>query len=917
MTQPSSASTSLAKVKEIFLALVDLKGDIREAELLRHCGSDGELRAKVLRMLESHTLESGFLDSPAAVLLPEGRNDPSQGMPRRLGPYAVSRVLGEGGFGSVYLAKQEVPIRREVAIKVIRRGMDSRGVIARFEAERQTLALLSHPNIARVFDAGETEDGRPYFVMELLHGVPVTRHCDEARLGIEDRLRLFIDTCRAVEHAHQKGVIHRDIKPSNVMVQAVDGRVEVKVIDFGIAKAIDTSAGAADRLITSESQLLGTPDYMSPEQVDSRLGDIDTRVDIYALGALLYELLVGVTPLNISGRDSSSLSGTLQAIREEEPLRPSQRAAASTEAQRAATATRRLDPRRHRAALAGDLDWIVMKAIEKDRSRRYDSVGTLVTDIERYLAHQPVLAARPSPWYVTRKFVRRHRVGVTAAMVAVTSLAAGLIATSLSLSRAVGAEARANLARDELATVNDFLVEDILGMARPSEGGQKMSIVDAMANALKTVDQRFTGQPILAARVRLVVGSAYRSLGLFDEALAALEPSAALLKERLGPSDPLTLEAHMTLTGLLSELGRLDDALTLIQTTEGEARAALGIDHRLTLQVRAEMGEVLQKLGRTDEADAILIDTIDRLSRQLQNDDSIVLAPARSLVASLTRQRRYAEALPYSEMVMQRTKARYSKTHPTTLAAMNGHGAMLTNLGRLPEAEATYRALLAAVTEAMPEGHWQIAITRMSLGMAISRQGDRPKEATDLLRSAAFEVLAALGPDNPFTERAFNAWSDHLKSLGDPGIVEPLRHAVGLRLRVAAPEERDSVVRSVQAYVRASAANRTDHADGLALDELEADGEKIIAQGERQRGAQALANLGWASLACNDRIRAERLLLRSDAIGRAVAQPDERFLRETAHRLATLYDMAGRSEEASLWATRAGLGDEKTTEPAR
>jgi serine/threonine protein kinase/tetratricopeptide (TPR) repeat protein len=910
MREHGPASSSLARVKEVFLAVVDLEGALRDAELTHRCGDDPLLRSKVVRMLEGHAVERGFLESPVAMLVqPLNEESAPEPTPARIGPFAVSGLLGQGGFGSVYRARQETPIRREVAIKVIRRGMDSRGVVARFEAERQTLAVLSHPNVARVIDAGETDDGRPYFVMELIDGVPITRHCDEERLSIQRRLRLFIDVCRAVEHAHQKGVIHRDIKPSNVMVQRTDGRADVKVIDFGIAKAIDPlgSTGERGAGITVESQLLGTPDYMSPEQVDPELGGVDTRVDIYALGTLLYELLSGVTPLGIAARSGSSLPETLRLIRETDPPRPSQRVA-SLGAERVAVASARAtDPKRHHAALVRDLDWIVLRAIEKERGRRYDSVGSLVADIERHLANEPVLAARPSAGYVARKFIQRHRVGVAATALLVFGLAVGLVVTLFALHRAVEAEATATRARGELAAVNDFLVDDLLSEARASRGGPKMTIVEALKNATATIDQRFATQPVTAARVRLVVASVYRSLGLFDAALKAIEPAAAVLRETVGPDDVLTLDAESVLAGALRDLGRLDEAERLLRAGEERARLAHGPDSWLRLVLLAHLGEVLQKAEKHAQAEPILRDAFERFRRVYPDDDEYGLTSAISLVASLGAQKRYAEAIPYSEAILERAKARFPASNPLRLAAMNNHASMLTNLDRLTEAEATYRELLAAVTEAMPAGHWQIAVTRLALGISIDRQEGRRGEATELLHAAASEMLAALGPDHAYTERAFNVWADNLRMLKSPEELEALLPAVGLRLRVAAPNARDSAVKAVRAYLGRSAATRDDHTDGKAFDELEGYCQAIVDRGEPQ-GARALSNLGWACLDCGDSVRAERLLLRADQSARAAAQPDAELLREIADRLASLYDAAGKSEEAKLWRAKGSGG---------
>jgi serine/threonine protein kinase len=427
--KPHAMNTPPNREEEIFEAASKLPPEQRGTYLQSACGDDAALRSRVEGLLKAHDEAGGFMAEPAAaprktivLTLP-----PDEKPGDKIGRYKLLQQIGEGGCGIVYMAEQEEPVRRRAALKVIKLGMDTKSVIARFEAERQALAMMDHPNIAKVLDAGATETGRPFFVMELVRGIKITDYCDQNKLSTQERLGLFIQVCNAIQHAHQKGIIHRDIKPSNILVTLHDGKPIPKVIDFGIAKA--TQGRLTDQtLFTAFEQFIGTPAYMSPEQAEMSGLDIDTRSDIYALGVLLYELLTGRTPFDPKELLQSGLDELRRTIREKEPARPSTKLGTLLAADLTAVAQRRQsDAPRLIHLLSGDLDWIVMKSLEKDRTRRYETANGLAMDIQRYLTNEPIVARPPSTIYRFQKMVRRNKTIVTAVGAGVAALVVGLV----------------------------------------------------------------------------------------------------------------------------------------------------------------------------------------------------------------------------------------------------------------------------------------------------------------------------------------------------------------------------------------------------------------------------------------------------------------------------------------------------------
>ncbi len=491
------------------------------------------------------------------------------------GRYTLVEVIGEGGMGSVYLASQTEPVKRQVALKLIKTGMDSRAVLARFDAERQALALMDHPNIARIYDGGVTQAGQPFFVMELVKGVPLTDYCDRQRLPVKARLELFVAVCQAVQHAHQKGIIHRDLKPGNVLVTEVDGRPTPKVIDFGVAKAAEVKL--TDMSLADVGAIVGTPAYMSPEQADPSSMDIDTRTDVYSLGVMLYELLTGSPPIDAKQFERGAILEMLRMVREVDPARPSTKLS-TTDALPSIAANRSIEPARLAKLLQGELDWVVMKALEKDRTRRYETANGFARNIQRYLADEVVEARPPSRGYRLKKFVKRNKGQVIAAGLVFLALVAGIVGTSLGMASAqraqqAEAEQRANAvdqrdkaiaaetkAREEAAktqTINDFLTQDLLTQAEPANNAveDKVTLLEVLDRAAEKVGTRFADQPELERALRATIAQTYHGLASWEKAEAQWRAALDVARKR-DPRSAKAYEVQAYLAHILVHRGR-------------------------------------------------------------------------------------------------------------------------------------------------------------------------------------------------------------------------------------------------------------------------------------------------------------------------------------------------------------------------
>jgi serine/threonine-protein kinase len=584
-------------LESLFFAVLEKPSPEERAALLdERCAGDEELRRRVERMVASQSQAAGFLERPPFTDGPPFERSVAEAPGTTIGPYKLLEQIGEGGFGVVYMAQQLQPVRRKVALKIIIPGMDTREVVVRFEAERQALAVMDHPNIAKVLDAGPTASGRPYFVMELVHGVPITAFCDAQKLPHADRLELFIDVCRAVQHAHQKGVIHRDLKPSNVLVTMHDDRAVPKVIDFGVAKAIGEQL-TEKTLYTGYGQMIGTPTYMSPEQAQLSDLDVDTRSDVYSLGVLVYELMTGTTPFDEQSLKRAGFDEMRRMIREVEPPRPSERVSTLKNDLLPTIADRRqIDPHKLGQTLRGEMDWIVMKALAKNRDRRYESPSALAADLQHFLNNEPVSAGPPSRLYRASKFVRRYKWPVIAATAVIAGLVAGVIgmAVGLASQSRQRAEARLNLAHS-LQSQRKYAEAEAMFRAGLASAG----------SATAEDRQRLARTRLGLAKVVYDRGDSAEAERLYHEAIPAFRAA-------FPPGDPNIAHAITSFALLLHAQHRYADAEPLFREAYDIYRLARPADHFVIGVSARYLASALISQGKHAEAEPILRNAIDQ-----------------------------------------------------------------------------------------------------------------------------------------------------------------------------------------------------------------------------------------------------------------------------------------------------------------
>jgi tetratricopeptide (TPR) repeat protein/tRNA A-37 threonylcarbamoyl transferase component Bud32 len=785
-------------LETLFLGARELPESRRAGFLDLHCEGRPKLRAQVEEMLrQAVQAEAFFVETPKP---PESRSTPAVDAPAVaeigeregsvIGRYKLLQRIGEGGMGIVYMADQEVPVRRRVALKIIKLGMDTRQVVARFEAERQALAMMDHPNIAKVLDAGATESGRPYFVMELVQGVPITEYCDQNKLSLRERLDLFLPVCKAIQSAHQKGVIHRDIKPSNVLVTLHYGDPMPKVIDFGVAKA--TSMKLTEKTVfTQFGTMIGTPAYMSPEQAEMSSMDVDTRTDVYSLGVLLYELLTGSTPLPQERLRSLAFGQLQKVIAEDEPQKPSTRLSTLEGREKTAVAQKRgLKVEIIDGALRGDLDWIVMKCLEKDRRRRYDTVNGLAMDIDRHLSNEAVLARPPSAAYLFQKAFRRHRAGFLGVAAVLVALSLGLGFATWQAVRARRAEAEALRRRANAEAIARFMIE-VFQSPDPERSGNSFTVAEALGAATARLDKDLAEMPELRTSLQTTVGDTYDAIGLPRDAVPLRQRTLEFHRRQSGPEAPVTLTAMSALAHslfrshqhaealrlyreLLDTQRRLRgpesdealaaaEALSYVLAGDGQVPAAIGMEescleirkrrfgpeHPSTLRILGNLGVHYRSTGRTAEGAALNQQVLELRRKVLGPENPDTLLAIANLAANYYADGRHEEAFTLqSELIHLRRKV-LGPGHPQTLMAM--HYQAYFEQGRNPElAIQLHREVLALRRKHFAPEHPELIISAHYLALACVQAG-RHEEALSVREEVVALRRKANGLNHPHT----------------------------------------------------------------------------------------------------------------------------------------------------------------------
>ncbi len=887
---------ALRQEVESLLAAYEKAGDFLD----QACAGNPALRQEVESLLSAHERAGVFLQP--TVVLPE----PGIALERpgtMIGRYKLLEQIGEGGFGVVYMAEQTEPVQRKVALKIIKPGMDSRQIIARFEAERQALALMDHSNIAKVLDAGATEAGRPYFVMELVRGIPITNYCDQKALPMAERLQLFIQVCHAVQHAHQKAIIHRDLKPSNVLVTLHDGVPVPKVIDFGVAKALGQKL-TEKTLFTSFAQMIGTPAYMSPEQAGLSGLDVDTRSDIYSLGVLLYELLTGVTPFDKETLAKAALDEIRRIIREVEPPKPSTRLHTLGNKLGEVAKQRQAEPATLSRLVRGDLDWIVMKCLEKDRTRRYETANNVAQDIEHHLNYEPVTAAAPSTVYLAQKFIRRHKAGLGMAATVVLLLTAGAVVSRLQAVRAQRAEKQAE-------TVARMLTDILVGVTPElAKGKDTRLMLDVLGKVGARVDMDRKRQPLIAARMQDLLGVVYLNLGNCAKAESRLRWALETHERMLGKEHSATLTSLNHLARVLIAKGDYAGAERLYRDAKGAFERTLGKKNLTTIASQLGLGQALFGKGDSAGAEAVFREALDAQKVILGKDDPGTLKTishlgdvlcargnyagaerllrgaleeqepssrealriVQKLAGVLGAKRDQAGAERFYRRALEGQEAILGKHDRDTLTTAYDLGRLLSTKGDYAGAERLFRHAAEGWQIVLGNESLNLACTLHNLGLALTEQG-KLDEAEKALRESLAMHRKMGGAEHAHVPGA---------ARGLAGVLEKRGKSQEAKLVNREAEATDSLIRALKSY-------GSEHAET----------------------AKALVRVGAAIEARGELLEAEPVYRRAYEMRLKLLDPKDPALTESRGKLIEVLMKTGRTAEAGAVERDAGGAESK------
>jgi eukaryotic-like serine/threonine-protein kinase len=942
-TPMEPADTSEAAIFDAALACASPQE--RAASLEKACAGKPELRRRIEGLLAAHDQATGFLENPqAAAARPTVRLalKPEEQPGERIGRYKLLQKIGEGGCGAVYMAEQEEPVRRRVALKIIKLGMDTRQVVARFEAERQALALMDHPNIAKVLDAGATEKGRPFFVMELVKGISVTRYADENKLDTRQRLDLFIQICQAVQHAHQKGIIHRDIKPSNVLVADHDGTPVPKVIDFGIAKATTDQRLTDKTLFTALEQFIGTPAYMSPEQAKLSGLDVDTRSDIYSLGVLLYELLTGKTPFDARRLLDAGFDEIRRIIREEDPPRPSTRLSTLE-------AVEQTDVARHRhselpkllGVIRGDLDWIVMKCLEKDRSRRYETASGLARDIQRHVNNEPIVARPPSNLYRFQKMVRRNKLGFAAGAAIAASLIIGLststwlfIKEKSAYNRAVaaeqqefklrsdeqklraqaqGEEAKAKTAAAKSEQVAEFMKAMLNGVGPSVALGRDTTMLrEILDKTAERLTKDLKDQPEVEAELRSTLGGVYLELGDYQKAEGLLKEALELRRKLYGNEHPLVAESLSGIVTALLFQGKLGEAETLSRESLAICRKLGSNKDVATAQALHNLAVVLTRQMKLVEAEALHREALAMRKQLLGTENNAAAESLTELAFNQHMEGKLAESegLYREAIAIQRKLA----GNPALTIPLMALAIVVEQQGKLAEAEALYRECLAMQRKFLGNEHPHVAVTLKFLAGLMENQG-KTAEAKTLREQAT--AISGKAPGNAEIARAQTQVEKGVGLLQQgKGAEAETQLREGLSAFRKYQGNDDSATLSILGPLAIALGQQKRWVEAEALNREALVIEQKLGNGEQTSGAQARFNLAQTLQQQGKLAEAEPLLREALTVFKKVLGSDHKAVTDTASVLAQVCQDQGKFAQAEpllsqvLESHRRTLGEE-------